>query len=247
MRKRLWIILGIVAAIALIAVMSYCVFAIGKIDVDTTVDMEVMTQEEKSEIIQISGIRKGKNIFSIDESIAIENIEVAKPNLQVISIERTFPNIVLIHITRRTPVFRLRLSDGRYAILDRELKVIDISDTYDSALTELTGVSAEEIALGRVLQDSKTLLNLIKGAESISFINARFCAFYRKVAIEGDYIYLTSNTGVIFQIPISQNINESVIGSYGYYLHDASDGGRNGGYIYLDEYGWYWKDSLIEE
>lgn len=246
MRKRLWIILGIVAAIALVAVMSYCIFAVGKIDVDTTVDMEVMSQEEKSELIEISGIRKGKNVFSIDEEIAVSNIEIAKPKLKVISIERAFPNVVYIHVTNRTPVFSLGLNDGRYAILDRELKVIDITDTYDSALTELTGVSAEEITLGKVLQDSKVLLTLIKGAELNSFINARFCAFYRKVAIEENYIYLTSNTGVIFQLPISQNINESVIGSYGYYLNDASENGKSSGYIYLDEYGWYWKASLSE-
>ena len=244
MRKRLWIILGIVVAIAFIAVMSYCVFSIGKIDVDTTVDMAVMTKEEKSEIIEISGIREGKNIFAIDENIAKSNIELSMPTLKVISIERAFPNIVYIHVTRRTPVFWMLLDGGKYAILDRELKIIEISDVYDTSLTQIVGVKAESVALGEILPDSKVLLNLIKGAETNSFINARFSAFYRKVVVEENYIYLTSNTGVIFQLPISQNINESVTGSYGYYLNNASERGRNSGYIYLDEYGWYWKESL---
>ncbi|MDE6884749.1 MAG: FtsQ-type POTRA domain-containing protein, partial [Clostridia bacterium] len=126
MRKRLWIILGIVVAIAFIAVMSYCVFSIGKIDVDTTVDMAVMTKEEKSEIIEISGIRKGKNIFAIDENIAKSNIELSMPTLKVISIERAFPNIVYIHVTRRTPVFWMLLDGGKYAILD--ISLIHISE-----------------------------------------------------------------------------------------------------------------------
>ena len=179
MRKRLWIILGIVVAIAFIAVMSYCVFSIGKIDVDTTVDMAVMTKEEKSEIIEISGIRKGKNIFAIDENIAKSNIELSMPTLKVISIERAFPNIVYIHVTRRTPVFWMLLDGGKYAILDRELKIIEISDVYDTSLTQIVGVKAESVALGEILPDSKVLLNLIKGAETNSFINARFSAFYR--------------------------------------------------------------------
>ncbi|MDE5654762.1 MAG: FtsQ-type POTRA domain-containing protein, partial [Clostridia bacterium] len=96
MRKRLWVILGIIVGIAVISVMAYCVFSIGKIDVNTTVDIAVLSQEEKDEIIALSGIKKGKNIFAIDEDIAIENIEKSLPTLKVISIERTFPNGVYI-------------------------------------------------------------------------------------------------------------------------------------------------------
>ncbi len=75
MRKRLWLILGIIVGIAVISVMAYCVFSIGKVDVNTTIDIAVLSQEEKDEIIALSGIKKGKNIFAIDEDIAIENIE----------------------------------------------------------------------------------------------------------------------------------------------------------------------------
>ena len=245
MRKRLWIILGIIAGIAVISVMAYCVFSIGKVDVNTTTDIAVISQEEKDEIIALSGIKKGKNIFAIDEDIASQNIEVNIPTLKVISIERTFPNGVYIYVTRRTPVFYMALKGGEYAILDRELKVLEISDSYDPMLTQLVGVTAESVKLGETLQDCKTLLTLIKGAERCSFINARFCAFYRRVVIDDSYVYLTSNTGVTFQLPISSNIDESVIGSYGYYFESASEKGKSEGYIYLDKNGWYWKESLI--
>ncbi|MDE6361871.1 MAG: FtsQ-type POTRA domain-containing protein, partial [Clostridia bacterium] len=148
MRKRLWIILGIIVGIAVIAVMAYCVFSIGKVDVNSTVDIAVLSQEEKDEIIALSGIQKGKNIFAIDEDIAIKNIELSIPTLKVISIERTFPNGVFIYVTRRTPVFYLALSGGQYAILDRELKVISIQDSYDASLTQLVGVTADSVKLG---------------------------------------------------------------------------------------------------
>ena len=244
MRKRLWIILGIIVGIAVIAVMAYCVFSIGKVDVNSTVDIAVLSQEEKDEIIALSGIQKGKNIFAIDEDIAIKNIELSIPTLKVISIERTFPNGVFIYVTRRTPVFYLQLSGGQYAILDRELKVISIQDGYDSQLTQLVGVTADSVKLGETLPDSQLLSTLINGAERCSFINARFSAFYRKIVVESSYVYLTSNTGVIFQLPISSNIDESVVGSYSYYFDGASEKGKSEGYIYLDKHGWYWKETL---
>lgn len=143
MRKRLWLILGIIVGIAVISVMAYCVFSIGKVDVNTTIDIAVLSQEEKDEIIALSGIKKGKNIFAIDEDIAIENIEKSLPTLKVISIERTFPNGVYIYVTKRTPVFYMALSAGEYAILDRELKIISIQNSYDAQLTQLVGVNAE--------------------------------------------------------------------------------------------------------
>ena len=248
MRKRLWIILGVIVGVAFIAIMAYCVFSIGKVDVNSTVDIAVLSQEEKDEIIALSGIKKGKNIFAIDEDIAIKNIELSIPTLKVISIERTFPNGVFIYVTRRTPVFYLALSGGQYAILDRELKIIAIQDDYDASLTQLVGVSVDGVKLGEVLPDSKMLATLIKGAERCSFINARFSAFYRKVSVEiteeSAYVYLTSNTGVIFQLPVSSNIDESVVGSYSYYFDGASEKGKSEGYIYLDKHGWYWKETL---
>ncbi|MDE6472566.1 MAG: FtsQ-type POTRA domain-containing protein [Clostridia bacterium] len=252
MRKRLWVILGIIVGIAVISVMAYCVFSIGKIDVNTTVDIAVLSQEEKNEIIALSGIKKGKNIFAIDEDIAIENIEKSLPTLKVISIERTFPNGVYIYVTKRTPVFYLALSGGEYAILDRELKIISIQNSYDAQLTQLVGVKAENIEVGNILPNSQILAKIIKGAEQSKgrFVNARFCAFYRKVEVDSSYVYLTSNTGVIFQLPISSNIDMSVIGSYGYYIGDEngfeglSEKGKSEGYVYLDKHGWSWKENL---
>ena len=245
MRKRLWIILGIVVGVAVIAVLSYCVFSIGKVDVNTTTDMAVLSKAEQKEIVSLSGIKKGKNIFAIDEDVAIANIEKSKPTLKVISIERTFPNGVYIYVTNRTPIFYLSLGSGQYAILDRELKVIAIQDNYDEKLTQLVGVATEGVSLGKNLSDSQTLARVIKGAEKCSFINARFCAFYRKVEIDNSYVYMTSNTGVVFQLPISTNIAESVIGSYGYYLENATEKGKSEGYIYLiDKRGWNWKETI---
>ncbi|MDE5549512.1 MAG: FtsQ-type POTRA domain-containing protein [Clostridia bacterium] len=240
MHKRLWIILAVIASAVVLAVVLGTLFSIGGIDVNTTNDI-TLSAEQKLEIIEISQIKKGKNILSIDESIAISNIELNQPELKVISIERKFPNKVVIYVTKRTAVFSCKMEDGRYAILDRELKVIAISNNENYSLTSLSGLD-EEIELGQVVNFKNGLFaKMIKGAERCSFINERFCAFFPQVDIYEDYINLTTNSGVIMQIPMSSNIDESVIGCYNFYLNKTSSVGKSSGIIRLKDSGWKWE------
>lgn len=242
MHKRLWVILGIIVSAVVLSVVLGVMFSIGGVDVNTTNDITV-DDGVKSEIIALSGIKKGKNIFSIDEAIAMENIEINRPELKVISIERKFPNKVVVYVTRRTGVFSLALDDGRFAVLDRELKVISIDGQADKSLTKLSGVPSDSVSLGQALDFKyKILLNLIKGAESCSFINERFSTFFVSMNVQDDVIDLKTNTGVVMRIPVSSNISESVVGCYSYYLDKTSVKGKSSGVICLSNIGWKWED-----
>lgn len=241
MHKRLWVILAVIASAVVLAVVLGTLFSIGGIDVNTTNDI-TLSAEQKSEIIELSQIKKGKNIFSVDEGIAIENIELNQPALKVISIERKFPNKVVIYVTDRAPLFSCKMSDGRFAILDREFKVISIENTEFDSLTKLSGLDDESLQLGQVLDYKNGVLEkMIKGAERCSFINQRFSTFFTKVEVKDDVIDLTTNTGVIMELPISSNIDESVIGCYNFYLSKTSEVGRNSGIIRLKQKGWLWE------
>lgn len=246
MHKRLLIIFGIIATVVLLAVLLYIIFAVGNVNVNTTNNI-ALTEQEKSDIVKISGIKGGSNIFAIDEDIAIQNIEISFPKLKVLSIERKFPNNVYIYVTDRSGVFSLLLPDRRYAILDREFKVIDIVTENDEKLTRLEGVATDNIQLGYVLDDSKTLLTMVKGAEKCSFINARFYSFIKKVEVKEKEIWLTTNTGVVLCLPISSNIDESMINSYGYYLEHTNESSKSYGRIVLleegEEKGWTWVEN----
>ena len=240
MHKRLWVILAVIASAVVLAVVLGTLFSIGGVDVNTTNDI-TLSAEQKSNIIELSQIKKGKNIFSIDEGIAISNIELNQPTLKVISIERKFPNKVVIYVTDRTPVFSCATGDGRYAILDRELKVMSFSNTRNTSLTELIGLEDVSFELGQVIEYRNNLLiKMIKGAESCSFINERFYTFFPKVEVLEDVINLTTNSGVIMQLPVSSNIEESVIGCYTYYIQKTSAIGKSSGIIRLKDSGWYW-------
>lgn len=239
MQKRLLIIFGIIASVVLLAVLLYIVFAVGSVKVNTTNNI-TLTLQEQSDIIDLSGIKGGNNIFAIDEDVAIQNIEISYPKLKVLSIERKFPNNVYIYVTDRTGVFTLRLADGRYAVLDREFKVIEIvlESDKDDKLCVLDGVAVDNVRVGYVLDDSAVLLTMMKGAEKCSFVNARYYSFIRKTQVFEKEIWLTTNTGVILCLPISSNIDQSMINAYGYYLNYTSEEGKTSGKIVLTEDGW---------
>lgn len=67
----------------------------------------------------------GKNIFFINETETIENIEKSNPYIKVINIERVFPSTVKLHYHQRKEVFCLEVYSG-YAVIDGEGKVLDI-------------------------------------------------------------------------------------------------------------------------
>ena len=241
MHKRLWVILAVIASAVVLAVVLGTLFSIGGVDVNTTNDI-TLSAEQKSEIIELSQIKKGKNIFSVDEGIAINNIELNQPSLKVISIERKFPNKVVIYVTDRTAIFSCRTEDGRYAILDRELKVIAFSNGEMPSLTKLTGLEGENFELGQVVDyKSGLLIKMIRGAERCSFINERFYTFFPKMDVSEETISLTTNSGVVMQIPVSSNIDESIIGCYNFYLQKTSTVGKSSGFIRLKDNGWKWE------
>ena len=242
MNKRL---LGIfiAVAVAVVVIVVCCVmFLTGSVEVRTT-DNLTLEDETVNAIITQSGIRKGESVFAIDESEAVNAVEKANPTLKVVDIERKFPNNVYIYVTDRTGVFSLRLADGRYAVLDRELKVTEILAENDDKLCILDGVAVTNVKEGYVLDDSQILLTMMKGAERCSFINARYYSFIRKTQVLDKEIWLTTNTGVIICLPISSNIDQSMINAYGYYLEHTSDTGKTSGKIVLSEDGWVWQNS----
>lgn len=242
MHKRLLIIFGIIASVVLLAVLLYIVFAVGSVSVNTTNNISLTPQQE-SDIIELSGIKGGNNIFAIDEDIAIQNIEISYPKLKVLSIERKFPNNVYIYVTDRTGVFSLKLADGRFAVLDREFKVIDILFENDETLCVLDGVATDNVRTGYVLDNSSVLLTMMKGAEKCSFINARYYSFIRKTQVFENEIWLTTNTGVILCLPVSSNIDQSMINAYGYYIKYTSESGKSQGKIVFTDDGWDWQNS----
>lgn len=235
MNKRLTIIFISLAVVVLLVVLSCVIFIIGDVQVETTSDL-TLTDEQKASIVNDSQIAKYSSIFALSEEKASEYIESKNPTLKVVMIERKAPNKVVINITGRTGLFAVA-TEGGYAVLDRDLKRIDdVSDIGDKFLCVTSGIDLTDVALGGFLDNDK-LVKMIRAAEEVSFVGARFGAFFVTMQVGGSYVDLTTNTGVIFRLNASDNIGTILKQCYNFYLNAANDAQKSSGYIYLSNSG----------
>ena len=145
---------AVLTLIVVVIVLNITLFTVSDISVYNKVVSELIVDDD---IIEASDIAIGSNIFALSERKAIKNIELANPYVRVTSIERRFPGKVVIHVTVRTPVMTVKVSDSEdYALLDSNLKILDIVDAYSKlyrASTKVIGISVESAALGESLLD----------------------------------------------------------------------------------------------
>lgn len=195
MNKRLIIIFVCIAVFVLTLVLGAVIFTIN--DVDILLSSEQAVGFDKVQILNTSGIKQGQSIFTVDEKDASASIEKSFPKLKVIKIERSFPNKVRVHLDVRKPILKCQIKNSdKIAILDRELKVLDIvsdekAEYSDDKITILTDlpleVKQEKDFLGTFLskenKDVKNLDEIIKTLETFKVVNERFSATFASVKI----------------------------------------------------------------
>lgn len=250
MNKKLVILLSCLAVIVVIVICMSIAFTIDEVNVKTTNGLTI-DEEVINDIILDSGIVAHSSIFGLEESTAISNIEKMHPELKVISIERKFPNDVYINISKRIPILSVAISDGSFALLDRELKVVEIVSEVEGAyITPITGISVNQIQKGSFVE-FEWLKPIISSAEDLSFVNERFSTLITKIErvtyedLENQTL-LTTNTGVVFVI--DDNLGTDAFNSfYTYYINEKNVTNQDHGYIYYDpeEKSLKHKDSLI--
>lgn len=242
MNKRLTIIFISLAVVVLLVVLSCVIFIIGDVQVETTSDL-ILTDEQKASIVIDSQIAKYSSIFALSEEKASEYIESKNPTLKVVMIERKAPNKVVINVTGRTGIFAVSTESG-YAILDRDLKrIANESDIDGQFLCVASGIDLSGVAVGEFIGNDK-LVTMIRAAEEVSFVGARFGAFFVTMQVGVSYVDLTTNTGVIFRLNASDNIGTILKQCYNFYLNAATEAQKSAGYIYLSDNGFIHAYSL---
>ncbi len=248
-KKLLGVIIGVVAIVVIVVVLGVT-FVTRHVTIDTTSTLS-LTDEEIKLLASESGIQLKASILSVDEAIVINNIETRHPSLKVISVERKFPDTVCVNITNRTPVYSIKVKDGTYAILDRELKVVNVVENLDdiSYITKITGYELSGVQAGGIM-DIKFLSEITDEAENLSFVNQRMSSFipsieYLKVDNGINNIMLKTNTGVVLVIKEVTNSMGSFFNyAYTKYYNELTKNQRSTGYVYLtDENVWTWSDT----
>lgn len=126
--KKILIGGGIAVGVILVfVILIFTLFAVNSIEVNflNVPQVAFVSEESAQNIINTSGIQKGKTILSVNKEQAIKNLEKENPYLKVVNIETVFPNKIVIHCAEREALFAVR-SGSKYFMCDGEFKVLNV-------------------------------------------------------------------------------------------------------------------------
>ena len=180
--KRLIVLISIFCFVVLVIVLSSTVFTVQSVSLNWLSS----TNKLKEDFNYSMGVELpiGDSVFFVDKTKIIEDMEVANPYLQVVSVETKFPNKLTLHVAERESLFAIQLQNGDFVILDKEMKVLEFMDkvtytglnkTQKPILIDLSETAfvfaAEDFALGRAFKYEGLTNVLEKLAHSFLSIN----------------------------------------------------------------------------
>ena len=90
-----------------------------------TIGVEGETRYDKSEIIKLSGVKKGENLFLSKTKSGEDAIEKSLPYIGSAVISKKIPNGIIINVSETYPDAQIESKEG-YIVINLEGKVIDI-------------------------------------------------------------------------------------------------------------------------
>ncbi len=145
MKRRRIIFYSVVAIIVLSIILFFTpLFNIKQIDITGNVRIET------PQIKQAIGSVEEENLFRLNTKKIAENIELL-PYVNSVKIEKKiFPVGLKVEIQECEPVCYVMYGE-QYAILDKNLKVLEISDTAFENLSNIIGISVTSVSEGSVI------------------------------------------------------------------------------------------------
>ncbi len=125
--KTLAVVLVILFVLALLIVLGQSVFRVGKVELVAHTTTHYLSTLTEDSVLSGSKLDKGKSVFLLDRDDYKANLEASQPYIQVLAIEVVWPNTVKFHYAERVEIYALQLSDGYYAYLDENFKVLRVS------------------------------------------------------------------------------------------------------------------------
>ena len=224
----------------MIVALNFTLLTVKEINVLADVNSSLIDEDF---ILTSSGIEYNKNILFLDEEKASSSIESANPYIQVISIERRFPWSLDIKVTLRSPLISIPTKDGNFAVLDHNLKILEVCDGEKDLLTELiplSGILVDDPTSGSVLNMTNSvnaslgeilavLMSETKDTQSaLSIIDSI------EVRQKGDF-FIKTTAGVIFCVFASNGATDQALCAFRLYASFSdADVRRQEGYIYFN-------------
>lgn len=172
-KRRLIIIVSILGVLLLLLILGGALFSLRGVTVEYnyTYGSEHIKNYNKDEIVRVGNFPFGKNILFQEYSSCFERIEEAFPYAKVYGTTRHFPNKLIVCISEREPVVRFQTKTGSWAVLDVELKVLNIASfdnltEFERGLPVYEPLDGETASLGKKLSSeaNKSIITSIRQA-----------------------------------------------------------------------------------
>lgn len=115
-----WIIIITVVIGAIVVFLTSPLFNIKSIKVENN---SIIIADE---IISLSGIKEGENLFKINKFIIKNNVK-KNPYIEDIEIKRELPDGIVINVKERVPTYLLEVEDSKYAYINNQGYILEIS------------------------------------------------------------------------------------------------------------------------
>lgn len=116
-----------------------------------TFNIEGKAPYTNEEVIAASGIIQGNSLIMTDVEEASKKIEKFLPYANNVVITKKLPNIIVIRLESTVKEYAIGLSNGTFAMLDKNLKVLEYSSDVPEGITIIKGAVPIKSELGECL------------------------------------------------------------------------------------------------
>ena len=134
------------AVLILAAIVVGCIVFFRVNTVEVTGDSPYTAEE----IIAVSGVEQGDNLFGLNKYQISSRIYTQLPYIDTVNIIRRYPDTLVIHVTAGTPAAWLE-SGGAVWLLDSRGKLLESGDALSAGRAQVLGLEAVNPAVGSLL------------------------------------------------------------------------------------------------
>lgn len=148
-------------AFLILAVITTLMFKLSYFNVKY-IDVQNNSNIPKYEIIKLSKLQEGCNIFNINKEKVKKNILV-NPYILNVNVKRKLPNKIILNVSERKAVFYIKDSYNNYYVIDKNSVILEKKSNIDTMnLIELAGYKGNNFTVGDKLSfDDNRKLKLI--------------------------------------------------------------------------------------
>ncbi len=166
---------------------------------------------QKKEILELSKIKKDKNIYRINLNKAEENIKT-NPYIKDVKIKRKFPTTLVFSIKQRFDAAIIPVTGG-YAAIDEEGVVLKIqADIIDMKKPVISGIKPVKVQLGEKIpieneEQFTAVLSMISTSQ-----NARLLESISDINLNDlENIYMTTSNGITVLLGDGSGLNDKML------------------------------------